>query len=137
MYIHSQNYQQIRNKKKFAESEKGSLKMNLYLMPLLMTKKFIYPYDKIKIACLTTSTHYFSGNRNCTIRQPSTSSTMSSPSSFKKAKIIIIVTNKVLMIGKREVKLPLYILYDTQLTTWKTLRNLFCKILEGFIFRCI
>ena len=109
MYIHSQNNQQIRNKKKFAESEKDSLKMNLHLMPLLMTKKFIYPYDKIKIACLTTSTHYFSGSRNCTIRQPSTSS----PSSFKKAKIIIIVTSKVFMIGKREVKLPLYILYDT------------------------
>ena len=43
MYIHSQNYQQIRNKKKFAESEKGSLKMNLYLMPLLMTKKVYLP----------------------------------------------------------------------------------------------
>ena len=32
--------------------------------------------DKIKIACLTTSTHYFSGSRNCTVRQPSTSSTI-------------------------------------------------------------
>ena len=43
MYIHSQNNQQIRNKKKFGESEKGSLKMNLQLTPLLMTKKVYLP----------------------------------------------------------------------------------------------
>lgn len=43
MYMHSQNNQQIRNKKKFGESEKGSLKMNLHLTPLLMTKKGYLP----------------------------------------------------------------------------------------------
>ena len=59
--MHSQNNQQIRNKKKFGESEKGSLKMNLHLTPLLMTKKVIYPYDKIKAMSKNAQTMH-----NCT-----------------------------------------------------------------------